>query len=440
MTEECTRLLCSGDLHIGRRPSRLPRHVDGRRFATKRAWDVVVDTALENDVHAVVLTGDIVDRANRYYEALGPLERGLRRLGEENVQVFAVAGNHDFDVFPEIVDSLGIEGFHLLGARGTWAREPLLVEGDDDPRLYLDGWSFSGQYESTSPLASYDLPNADTPVVGVLHCEVDAGPEGRYAPVESGRLARAGPDLWLLGHIHVPRLERTETEVPYLYPGSPQPLDPGETGPHGPWMIEVSPGGEVEAEHFPTATVRYEVLDVDLDGVEAAEEVRTALHERIREALREDLADADSVEHLVCRPRLQGRTLLHGDLSDIVSGASAELELPLDGTTATVDKISVETRPDLDLEALARTSSPPGELARIVRALDEGEESDQVAALLAEVRERVREVDRSGTYAPVFDHDEELEKVDRVDLADLVRQQALLLIEALERQKRGDGE
>lgn len=421
---------------MGRRPSRLPDHVDGRRFATKRAWQVVVDTAVENDVHAVILTGDIVDRANRYYEALGPLERGLRRLGDESVQVFAVAGNHDFDVFPELVDSLGIEGFHLLGARGTWAREPLVVEGEDNPRLYLDGWSFAGQYESTSPLASYDLTEADAPVVAVLHCQVGAGSEGRYAPVESARLARAGPDLWLLGHIHAPRFEQTETGVPYLYPGSPQPLDPGETGSHGPWMIEVSPGGEIGAEHLATATLRYEALDVDLDGVEAPEDVRTALHERVREALREDLANAEGVEHLVCRLRLQGRTPLHGDLADIVSGARDELEIPVDGASATVDKISVETRPDLDLEALARTSSPPGELARIVQALDEGEESDQMADLLAEVRERVRKVDRSGTYAPVFDHDEDLVTVDRVDLSDLVRQQALLLIEALERQKR----
>lgn len=435
MSNEPTRLLCTGDLHMGRRPSRLPDHLDSRRFATKKTWEAIVDTALERDVDAVVLTGDIVDRENRYYEALGPLERGLRRLSHEGVQVFAVAGNHDFDVFPEIVDSLGIERFHLLGARGNWARKPLVIDAEDDLRLYFDGWSFSGQYQSSSPLDSYDLSEEDVPVVGVLHCEVGAGSGGRFAPVEPGQLARAGPDLWLLGHIHAPRLERTETGVPYLYPGSPQPLDPGERGPHGPWVVEVSATGEVAAELLATATVRYEELDVDLDDVEDPEEVRASLHERIRKTLRDELTDADRVEHLVCRLTLHGRTPLHGELASIVSGASGELEITRNGITATVDRISVETRPALDLEALARSTSPPGELARIVQALDQGEESEEVEDLLAEARQQVRQVDRSRTYAPVFEQDEDLEKVDRVDVAAVVRQQALLLIDALERQK-----
>jgi len=435
MADQTTRLLCTGDLHIGRRPSRLPRHVESRKFAAKKAWEAVVDTALDREVHAVVLTGDVVDRANRYYEALGPLERGLRRLSDAGVEVFAVAGNHDFDVFPEIVDSLDIDGFHLLGAGGAWTRSPLRVGDEEEARLYFDGWSFSRRHERDSPVASYGLSDPDAPVVGVLHCEVDTGPGGRYAPVASERLARTGADLWLLGHIHAPRFERTETGVPYLYPGSPQPLDPGETGRHGPWLVEISASGEVEAEQLPTATVQYEQLSVDLTGVDGEGDVRATLHEHIREVAREGLIAGGEIEHLVCRARLHGRTPLHGELPALVSDAAEDLELTVGGTRATLDRVRIETRPAIDLETLARSRSPAGELARIVRALDEGEETEGMAELLEKAREKVVEVDRAGTYAPVFDADEDLEPGERADVEAVVRRQALSLIDALERQK-----
>lgn len=443
MTDDAVRLLCTGDVHIGRRPSRLPAHVEGRRFSAKAAWKRIVDVAIDRDVDALVLTGDVVDRENRYYEAIGPLEQGLRRLSDAGIETFAVAGNHDFDVFPEIVESLDVDGFTLLGSRGTWTREALVLDGEDEPRLIFDGFSFPSQHVPRSPLDTYDLDPTDVPVLGVLHADVDPGVDASYAPVQAADLARAGPDAWLLGHIHHPGLHETETGVAYLYPGSPQPLDPGEPGVHGPWLLEVDADGAIEAEQLATATVRYEGLDVDLEGVEDDAQVRARLNERLRSAVRDELEGLGAVEHLVSRPRLTGRTELHGRLAGIVSDAGQDLELPLDGTTVSVDKVSVETRPALDLEDLAKTRTPSGELAQIVLTLDDGDgagteteaEPETVQALLDEARERVREVDRSNTYTPVFDHDEELEPVDRVDVRELVRRQALLLIEELERQQ-----
>lgn len=433
--DSTTTLLCTGDVHIGRRPSRLPTTVDSRRFAARAALDKVVEAALQRDVHAVVLTGDIVDRENRYYEALGPLERGLRRLSEEGIQTFAVAGNHDFDVFPELIHSLGIDGLHLLGPQGTWTREPLILDGETEPRLYLQGWSFPRQRFPRSPLESFEYRELDAPVLGVLHAEVDPGTRCHYAPIQSSELARAGPTLWLLGHQHAPSLMETETGVRYLHAGSPQPLAADETGPHGPWLVRVSPGGEVHAEQVVTATFRYEELDVDLTDVSEEHEARTRLHERIREALRTDLEGLGPVEHLVCRLTLEGRTSLHRSLAEITAGAADDLEITLDGTTATIDRIRNRTRPAIDLDALADARSPAGELARVVRALDEGEETEEIQALLSKAREKVRAVDRSTTYAPVFDHQEDLEPVERADIGGLVRRQALLLIEELEAQK-----
>src|SRR5690606_34254660 len=137
------KLLCTGDLHLGRRSSRLPSHLDGRTHSCAGCWDQVVALALEESVDVVALSGDLVDRDNRFYEAVGPLESGLRRLADAGIEIVAVAGNHDHDVLPRLVDALGPEAFRLLGRGGVWERATVRRGGRV---LHIDGWSFPEPY------------------------------------------------------------------------------------------------------------------------------------------------------------------------------------------------------------------------------------------------------------------------------------------------------
>src|SRR5690554_238804 len=93
MSGETVRVLCAGDLHIGRRSSKLPESYSSADHGCAGAWDAIVDAALAKKVDVVALSGDLVDRANRYFEAIGPLERGLRQLAEQGIDTYAVAGN-----------------------------------------------------------------------------------------------------------------------------------------------------------------------------------------------------------------------------------------------------------------------------------------------------------------------------------------------------------
>ncbi|MCH8057867.1 MAG: hypothetical protein IIB78_08355, partial [Proteobacteria bacterium] len=57
------RLLCVGDIHLGRRPSRIPQDIDeyGVNLADLTpvaAWKKAVAWAIDNDIDAVVLAGD----------------------------------------------------------------------------------------------------------------------------------------------------------------------------------------------------------------------------------------------------------------------------------------------------------------------------------------------------------------------------------------------
>src|SRR5688572_5171381 len=101
------RILCTGDLHVGRRPSRLAEHIDARRCSCASVWNDIVEYALRERIDLLLVSGDWVDRENRFYEAFGPIERGLRVLDGAGIDTVAVAGNHDFDVLPRLADQLG---------------------------------------------------------------------------------------------------------------------------------------------------------------------------------------------------------------------------------------------------------------------------------------------------------------------------------------------
>src|SRR5688572_26723087 len=185
------RIVCTGDLHIGRRPSRLPDSVDARDCSCAAVWGDIVAFAIQRQVDVVLVSGDLVDRENRFYEAFGPLEHGLRELETAGIDAVAVAGNHDFDVLPRLADQFSSGRIRLLGRDGRWERLAIQREGRDV--LHIDGWSFPSEAVLTSPLrdfanwrSSFEAVGTDSdgvvPVIGMLHCDLDA-PSSRYAPV-----------------------------------------------------------------------------------------------------------------------------------------------------------------------------------------------------------------------------------------------------------------
>src|SRR5690606_15084227 len=104
-----------------------------------------------------------------------------------------------------------------------------------------------------------------------------------------------------------PRLVERDGRI-VLYPGSPQPLDPGEPGVHGPWLVEVGDDGRVTAEQVPLATLHYGEAGADLDGVPDAVTARGRVLDAPRAHVEAVHEAAPSVRRAVVRLRLVGRT------------------------------------------------------------------------------------------------------------------------------------
>src|ERR1700761_9763949 len=138
------RVLCSADLHVGRGPSRIGA-LDPASASCAAMVGHLVRMAIDLRVDAVALAGDLVDRANHYFEAFGPLLEGLKKLSQAEIDVVCVGGNHDFDVLPRLAADLKSDRLHFLGAGGKWEtatlRRPTAQNPNGEPYLNLVGWS-----------------------------------------------------------------------------------------------------------------------------------------------------------------------------------------------------------------------------------------------------------------------------------------------------------
>ncbi len=373
---ERASLLCVGDVHLGRRPGRVPPDlardgVEPAALTPRAAFERVVREAQDRRVSAVVFLGDVVDDEEHYLEAYSVLERGVRELVDARIEVVAVAGNHDVRALPKLADE--VPGFRLLGRGGRWEQHELTSSGK--PLARLVGWSFPRARVEESPLPSLALePRDGLPAIGLLHCELDAR-SGPYAPVLRRELEAAGLDAWLLGHVHAPMFADLAQSRPLGYLGSLTGLDPSETGPHGPWLLTLQGGRELALEQLPLAPLRWAEIDVPVDGLAEPEDLNQALTAALRAFAEREGERLGAALAVGCRLRLTGRSRRHRALVQHARSLDlAALRPTLEGRIYFVDKLIDAARPDLDLQALARSSDPPGLFARKLLSLRAGDE------------------------------------------------------------------
>ncbi|MFW5992303.1 MAG: metallophosphoesterase family protein, partial [Halanaerobiaceae bacterium] len=163
MSENNIRLLCTGDLHLGRHPSRIPAEYDSRQYSPVFLWERIVQRAIEQEIDALLITGDIIDRENRYFEAFGPFEAGVKKLAAKNIAVVVIAGNHDYDVLPGLIRNIDLDNLIFLGAEGKWEYKTL--ERNGKVILGIMGWSYPDRQVRKDPLEDIVLPPDDIPLI-----------------------------------------------------------------------------------------------------------------------------------------------------------------------------------------------------------------------------------------------------------------------------------
>lgn len=389
------KLLATSDLHLGRRSADLPANTaEGK---TTYTWHKIVDLVLWESVDALLLTGDIVDEDNKYFEAVGPLKAGFEKLREANVEVFLVAGNHDYDVLPEIIGQGRFPNVHLLGADGRWESHLLSRNGVD---LTLVGWSFPRRHVREDPLLSFtvDISPKSCFTIGLLHGDADVA-DSVYAPLRLSGLRQQPVDAWVLGHIHKPTVYRGSLPL-IFYPGSPHALSAAEPGVRGPVMLNLKHGQDIGHETIPLSPVYYDDLIVDVTNMHHKSDLRGRIMEAIETKSHSLQKINDSLLYMVFTLYLEGE---HPDGFSVETWVNPAEDDYLDdiipGKSIKIRKVLNRIRPAIEnLEVLAKEPSLAGRLAETILAIQKGESTALLDEMLREWKMKTEQMQRSETY------------------------------------------
>lgn len=364
------KILACSDIHLGRISS-----VEGDDLTGSSAWEAVVETAITQRVDTLVLAGDIVDKDKYWFEAYGPLLRGFDRLHEEGIAIVAVAGNHDSSISPKLIEEKPF--VNILGLNGKW-------EYRDLNGVRFVGWSFPEPYYSEDPFNTFpkEFLDTDSPILGVLHCEVNGN--SSYAPVPDHRFVP--PALWVLGHIHKPEVKES-----YVNCGSPFALDRGETGDHGVFLIELEGSHWGQPEMISLTPHRFEECSVELDQLTTEENIGTYINGAIREVGERVVAENYSGK-LYCRLTFRGKINPELELNKVLNDEDLnKLEVDINSAlrASPVGRHKDETTLELDLERLGEGSGIKGLLANQLLNFDT--KSDLYIKLEKMLKESVNE-------------------------------------------------
>lgn len=266
------RLLHTSDWHVG-------RQLHGVSLIEDQAYvlDQIVDITARESVDAVIIAGDIYDRAVPPAEAVKLLSNTLNRLCRDlGKQVILIAGNHDSgDRLGFGADLLGSSGLHIVGALQPEVTRITLQKNGMDVDVFglpyagpltvrqVLGAEVSSHDEAMSALLDkvHEARVEGRPTVVVGHCFVDGALECESErPLSVGGADRVRASLFepfsyaALGHLHGRQYQGKEH---IRYSGSILKYSFSEADHHkSVTLVDLQPSGQVDTRYVELDAIR----------------------------------------------------------------------------------------------------------------------------------------------------------------------------------------
>lgn len=349
------------------------------RAASREAFRRAVDLALDQDVDAVLLAGDLFDGERLSFATERFLLEQLARLTGARVRVIYATGNHDPGRLAGRAHTLQWpEGMTVV--KGP---EPVGIDIHDRDGRRVGRVTAAGHattHETRDLAADFPPPEASVPEIGLLHAQVvgarAAGAHDPYAPTELRTLLGSGYGYWALGHVHL--RQRLAADPPIWYSGNLQGRNPRESGAKGALVVEMTGAGAPEVEFHPLAPVRWERLAVaGLSDARTLDALARAVEGRWREERRGD-PGLPGTEWML-RIELSGPSPLHGELGRREDRRTLEDELATRLGVLEAEVRAEGVHPPVDPDAHLERQDVLGETLRMLReARASGEVLDDV--------------------------------------------------------------
>ncbi len=313
------RLLHTSDWHLGRSFHRENLHAAQRVFL-----DHLVATAAAEQVDAVLVAGDVYDRALPGLEAVALFDEVLWRLAELGVPTVFVSGNHDsarrLGVASRLIDRAGI---HLRTDPDALADPVLLADAHGpvavyglpylEPALVRERLGVERGGHEQVLAAAMDRVRADlatrpagTRAVVLAHAFVTGGAASdSERDIAVGGVQSVPAEVFdgvhyaALGHLH-----GCQTLAPHLrYSGSPLAYSFSEAEHEkSMWLVDLDAAGAVEARRvYCPVPRRLARLAGRLEELLTAERYAYAVDRWVQATLTDPVRPADAMERLRAR-------------------------------------------------------------------------------------------------------------------------------------------
>lgn len=291
------KILHTADLHLDSplkslalKDERLRERV---QTASRTALERLVQFAIDEEVRALLIAGDLFDGKGRSAQTAAFLVSQLEKLQSAGISVFYIKGNHDAENPSSGAFDLPAN-VHVFDARGGKVQ---LAETE----IWIHGVSFGNKHAPNSLLPKFQGPVAGAVNIGMMHTSLSgSAAHDPYAPCTVSDLQDHGFDYWALGHIHKREVHATSPWI--VMPGIPQGRDIGEAGPKSATLLTID-GMEIEVSEIPSAAVEFRQSRCDVSEISDDSELRA----RLRAHLNSE-AQALTSEDAILRLCLFGQT------------------------------------------------------------------------------------------------------------------------------------
>lgn len=270
-----TKVLHTADIHLDSPLRSLAlRNEDLRarvQTATRTAFERIIDTAISENVVAVLISGDLFDGTAQSARTAAFLTVQLDRLRAARIRVFCIKGNHDA-VNPITGEFSWPDNVHVFDNHGG------SFQLDDN--IWIHGVSYGQRQEKKSLLSKFPAPVHGAVNIAMLHTSLSgAKRDDPYAPCSVAELSGMGFDYWALGHVHGRMIHSTNPWV--VMPGTPQGRGIGEIGPKTATVLTV--GTSIDVNEIHTSVIEFLDIEVDVTGIENDDSLRDLLRIRTTE-------------------------------------------------------------------------------------------------------------------------------------------------------------
>lgn len=362
------KFIHTADIHLDSPLKGLETHEDAPveeiRGATRRAFDNLIDLAIEEEVDFVLIAGDLYDGDWKDYNTGLFFTGRMGKLDKAGIKVFIVSGNHD--AASQITRAMPLpENVTLFPHKKPTS---VIIE---NLGLVIHAQSYSSRAVTENLAVQYPQQDSNYFNIGLLHTSL-TGREGHedYAPCTLDEMKSKGYDYWALGHVH--KREIVSEDPWIVFPGNIQGRHIKESGIKGATLVTVDDDHRIsELTHRELDVLRWAICQVDVTACETTDTIYAA----VRQAFEQELNQAEN-KTLALRLHLVGSCPLHAELHarsiqwiEEFRGIAAGLG------DVWLEKVKFKTSRKSSLEEIVGDDTPLSGLLQTIDGLDFGQEA-----------------------------------------------------------------